>query len=383
MKIHNDKYEYTNTQCTISTGIANSSSSIHQEYMYSKYISDKFRHFPLSCTPLCKNIDFSKNILRDYSTSLSILDTTTICKNTLLNMNTNMFTPVKISNSTTVNENVSTKIPITELKEPPIQFDNSSIHRYKPVTISLPPIDKKDILSLNKFNYCYTKYASSMEIIIADIITESHYETCESIHTKLLFGQMCYALCMQKQGGVFIIKISDCFMESTMDILYILCGFYENVYITKPDTSSPTTSEKYIVCKNFLFKNTDIFGEYIQCAFSSITKISIQLTIRRFLTIPIPITFLNKIEEFNAILGQHQLDAIHQTILFIDNKSNQKQDKFDKIMKNSIQKCIQWCIKYNIPYNHSLQTTSNSITDTKNNILCSRIGLVSTCTLIK
>jgi cap1 methyltransferase len=205
-----------------------------------------------------------------------------------------------------------------------------------------------------------------MDIIIADGMISPDYETRESVDTRLLFGQMCYAVCMQKLGGVFIMKISDCFTESTMDILYILCGFYENVYITKPDTSSPTNSEKYIVCRNFIFNNTDTFGEYIRYVFSSMIKISEQLSIRRFLNIQIPMSFSNKIEEINAILGQYQLDAIHQTILFIENKSNKKQDKSDKsdkMVKNSIQKCIQWCIKYNIAYHPPNPNQSNRASD--------------------
>jgi hypothetical protein len=218
-----------------------------------------------------------------------------------------------------------------------------------------PSTPEPDILSLTTFNYCYHKHASSMDIIIADgknknINNHPDSDTLEEVNMRLLFGQLCYAVCMQKQGGTFIMKISDCFMEFTMDILYILCGFYENVYITKPDTCSPTNSEKYVVCRNFIFKNTLIFGEYIHSAFSTMMEIPIEVSIRRFLTIPISMGFSNKLEEINVILGQHQLDAIHQTILFIENKSNQKQEKNDKIIKNNNQKCIQWCIKHNVAY---------------------------------
>ena len=78
---------------------------------------------------------------------------------------------------------------------------------------------------------------------------------------------MCYALTMQKKGGTFILKIFDCFMQHTIDILCILSSFYNKVYITKPHTSRYANSEKYIVCKDFLLPTCDRFFPFIQRAF--------------------------------------------------------------------------------------------------------------------
>ena len=69
----------------------------------------------------------------------------------------------------------------------------------------------------------------------------------------------------------------------------------------------------------------------------------------RFLNISIPYCFLTKLEEYNAIFGQQQIENIHSTISLIDNKH--KQDKIDNLVKTNIQKCIHWCTKYNIEYN--------------------------------
>ena len=75
-----------------------------------------------------------------------------------------------------------------------------------------------------------------------------------------------------------------------------------------------------------------------------------KLYIHRFLTIPTPICFINKVEEYNAILGQQQIENIHHTIILIDN--HQSQDKINTLMTTNIQKSIQWCIKHEIPYNN-------------------------------
>lgn len=73
------------------------------------------------------------------------------------------------------------------------------------------------------------------------------------------------------------------------------------------------------------------------------------LYVHRFLNIPISYYFLVKMEEYNAIFGQQQIENIHYTISLIENK--QKQDKIDNLVKINIQKCIQWCLKHKIEYN--------------------------------
>ena len=39
--------------------------------------------------------------------------------------------------------------------------------------------------------------------------------------------------------------------------MYLLSSVYGEVYISKPQTSRYANSERYIICKNFLFNNLD------------------------------------------------------------------------------------------------------------------------------
>ena len=48
---------------------------------------------------------------------------------------------------------------------------------------------------------------------------------------KLLFAQVCFAITMQKQGGTFILKLFDCFMQHSIDIIYILSSFFQMHYV--------------------------------------------------------------------------------------------------------------------------------------------------------
>ena len=70
---------------------------------------------------------------------------------------------------------------------------------------------------------------------------------------KLVFAQIAFALVMQKQHGNFVLKIFDCFYKCTIDLLALLSSLYKTVYITKPQTSRLGNSEKYVVCKDYLY----------------------------------------------------------------------------------------------------------------------------------
>jgi 23S rRNA U2552 (ribose-2'-O)-methylase RlmE/FtsJ len=215
-----------------------------------------------------------------------------------------------------------------------------------------------NILSLDNFTYCKEKYASSMDLVTADggFDFSLDFNNQEINITQLLFGQIIYALTMQKKGGVFILKIFDTFMLHSIDLLYILSSFYEKVYIIKPQTSRYANSEKYVVCKGFLFNSCENFFPFLYRAFekmllsSSRLQNNIQeLFVHRFLNIPISFFFINKLEEFNAIFGQQQIENIHYTISLIASKH--KQDKIDNLIKLNIQKCVQWCMKNNVEIN--------------------------------
>lgn len=206
-----------------------------------------------------------------------------------------------------------------------------------------------NILSLDNFAYCKDKYKSSMHLITADggFDFSYDYNNQESNIIKLLFAQIAYAICMQKRGGVFVLKIFDSFMQFTVDVIYLLSSCYEKVYITKPQTSRYANSEKYIVCKHFVNDNCDEIYPFLYSAFENMVKSN--ALPKRFLSITPSNYFLNRLEEFNAIFGQQQIENIHNTILLINNKN--KLTKIENLIKTNIQKSIQWCLKHNVKHN--------------------------------
>ena len=146
-------------------------------------------------------------------------------------------------------------------------------------------------------------------------------------------------------GGTAIIKIPSLYDKVVIDFLFIVCNVFEKVQLIKPLVSNILTNEKYIVCNNYQgiskyeFSNN---GEYNSCKHvSSLLKTTL------------PSFFVSKIEEFNVIYGQQQLEAYDQLINIINNKN--KSDKIEALKKINIQKSIAWCEKYKIPCNKFIE----------------------------
>ena len=218
-----------------------------------------------------------------------------------------------------------------------------------------------NILSLPNFTFCKETYSNCMDFITADggFDFSLDFNKQEINITKLLFAQICYAVTMQKKGGTFILKIFDCFMSHTIDFLYLLSSFYDKVYLIKPQTSRYANSEKYVVCRGFLFSSCESFYDSLHNAFEKMLLLDSTQHIQRFISIPVSFFFISKLEEYNAIFGQQQIENIHYTISIIDN--TQKQDKIDNLLKINLQKCTQWCLKHNVDF-HNLFSNTNIFT---------------------
>ena len=193
-----------------------------------------------------------------------------------------------------------------------------------------------------------------MDIITADggFDFSIDFNQQEILATNLLLAQVSFAISMQKVGGHFILKIFDIFTKTTCDIMYLLSSLYKQVYIVKPNTSRLANSEKYIVCKGFkkypdkLINN--IIRKYDTLKTSEFISGILQDNLDYF--------YLNKIEEYNAIFGQQQIENINTTLNLISCKN--KNEKIETLKKNNIQKSTQWCEKNNIVHNKNLASTN-------------------------
>lgn len=215
------------------------------------------------------------------------------------------------------------------------------------VRIEYGPSKNGDLFSVENLQHCYHTYRNKMDIITADggFDFSENFNEQESLATKLLLAEVIYALAMQKIGGCFILKVFDITTKTSIDILYLLTCFYEEVSVCKPKTSRIANSEKYIVCKGFqkVHNYEQIMGVFITNYKSIMNQKNISSLIRKEHNY----LFINKIEEINAIFGQTQIENIAYTIGLIVNRN--KYDRVEQLKKNHLQKCTEWCNKYNIP----------------------------------
>jgi hypothetical protein len=179
----------------------------------------------------------------------------------------------------------------------------------------------------------------------------------------IIFKQM-------KNNGICIIKIDAIFYKPIVDILYLLSSCFEKVYIIKPNTNNITTFEKYIVCKYFILNenknklynlNYHTLGEYL-LNFNFNLK---HEKIRSLIDSDTPCYFINKINDINTIIGQQQLESLHQIINILNSRN--KNDKIELMKKTNIQKCVNWCEKFKLPCNKFTEKTNMFLPVSKEN----------------
>ena len=234
------------------------------------------------------------------------------------------------------------------------------IKKYPNVKLIYGKTQDGNLYSEHNLEFCYKNFKNKIEFITADggFDFSIDYNDQENMAFRLIFTQVIYALTMQKKNGSFVIKIYDIFLKSTVQIIYLLCCFYRNVYISKPNTSRYANSEKYIICSNFKFDNINMLYEKFYNILKVLNGIDFDMyNINSILDIPMQLYSNFQIEEINAILGQQQIDNIYYTIKLICNKENKK-EKIDNIKLQNIQKCIHWCNTNNIPHNNFNDNTN-------------------------
>jgi 23S rRNA U2552 (ribose-2'-O)-methylase RlmE/FtsJ len=219
-----------------------------------------------------------------------------------------------------------------------------------------------NLISLENFLYCAEKYKNKMDIVTADggfdfSVDFNHQET---MATQLILCEVFYALAIQKPGGSFILKIFDVFHKATVDILYILSYYYDNVSIMKPYTSRIANSEKYVICQGFKINDSTQIIQQFASIFDSIKKSSNSaegaegsdgcgVVLSSLLPFEHDLYFLNKIEDMNAMVSFQQIENITSTLSIITNHRNS--EKLEQYKRANVNKCISWCEKYEIPHN--------------------------------
>lgn len=228
------------------------------------------------------------------------------------------------------------------------------------INIELGVNEKGDLYNHHNLIYCKQNYKNSMHIITGDggFDFSQDYNNQEQNAFRLILTQVAYAITMQKHNGHFVLKIFDMFEKSTKEIIFLLSCLYEKVIISKPYTSRYANSEKYLICKNFKYNNTDELSNKFINILKCLESFDFNTyNISSILNINIHAYFMNHIKETNAILAHQQIDNILSTIKIITHK-DRKTEKIQSLKSQNIQKCIQWCLTNKIPFNKNYQSNN-------------------------
>lgn len=152
--------------------------------------------------------------------------------------------------------------------------------------------------------------------------TENYdFSSKEDLHHKLIFHEILTSLLILKKDGSLVVKIFDIFTELTFDYIYLLCFLFDNVYITKPLTSRPTNSEKYLVCKGYnpLKFNDDMKNILKYLCINNINNYCSFVSKNN-----LDDSFTKSIKNINTILMNQQINCIEKILTSKVSNKNEK-----------------------------------------------------------
>ena len=241
------------------------------------------------------------------------------------------------------------------------------LNNHKNVFIEVGKTKTGNLLLKDNLLYIKNKFKNSMDYITGDggIDFSVDFNNQEHMSLKLVFAQIVYALVLQKKGGNFILKIFDIFKLFSVELVFILCNMYENIFIYKPFTSRIANSEKYIICKGYRNNHNEFLDSLIINFEKIINNIE---NIRSIFNIKIPNLFKSKLEEINAIYGQQQIENINSTLNLIREYLNYKNS--DSNTSNTSNTSNEFIFTYDNSSSPLLESsTSGLLNDTQNFIL--------------
>ena len=206
-----------------------------------------------------------------------------------------------------------------------------------------------NLYHVSNLKYLYKHHHNTVDIVTADggFDFSDDFNNQEQKSYRIIFCECIGALATLKEGGMFICKIFDTFSRTTISMLQMLKSHFSKVIITKPNTSRPCNSEKYLICQGF----QGIDSHYLEKCFISISLCE-YVTKKNYLLHSlfdednIDKQLLSVMERFNEQNAKQQIFHIEKTLESIKNKRN-------NYAKISVQKkkAIEWCKTYNIEIN--------------------------------
>ena len=144
-----------------------------------------------------------------------------------------------------------------------------------------------------------------VDLFLFDILDPALGHNCP--HRALLV--VCMVVRWQMYSGTCIIRMGGDTHRPTADLIFCMASMFANSVLVKPSVGDPLSSTRYLVCQNFRSDHVNAQALGKRVAIHLVPYAAGAHPIRSILEHPPPYFFAVKLEEFNTMVAQNQLDA--------------------------------------------------------------------------
>lgn len=167
-------------------------------------------------------------------------------------------------------------------------------------------------------------------------------------HTYVVFllKTLTVILSSQSKRGTVIIKTNMLIFKPILDVLYLLSGKYEHMYIVRPFVSEDADS-RFVIFVGLLSTPPSTMIDNLIASANNVNTVAPNQIISSVIDCKMSQYFITKIEESNLLIGQKYVEKYDSLVTMIKAYSKDNRSEFTK--NASIMRCMGWCEKHGIP----------------------------------
>jgi 23S rRNA U2552 (ribose-2'-O)-methylase RlmE/FtsJ len=162
---------------------------------------------------------------------------------------------------------------------------------------------------------------------------------------RLILSEIVAAAKMQKKGGCFVCKFFETFTITSAKFINILASLYNKVFFAKPLMSRPSNSEKFAVCVDFKYSESDKQYKDIIKKLDHLLKESYNnkqyKIVNLFTDYIISPVVVSHIIQINREVSNRQIKSINEIVKFI-NDQNYYGDTYQERREMQIEATKYW-----------------------------------------
>lgn len=181
-----------------------------------------------------------------------------------------------------------------------------------------------------------TQFFQGFDLITADGSVDNDYSPVsqETSCNQLVYTEVFVTLKLLQNGGSFVLRVFSIFECYTLNLIYLLNCCFEHVSLIKPVASYDTTSELYVVCRNYRYGHEPDKYKSFHVYLTELQKKNVQNVEKKKATMfsasAIPKSFLSQVFAHMKFYVVLQIEAFQSIMAAHPRKT--KKSKFNNIM---------------------------------------------------